>query len=205
MTNSDFGAAAVMMGGVARIIDYEQVLEEMYAVELECRYYNSGAFGFPEKARAATMAWIGPPDATIRAEARRLARQVSRPYEATLATMARKIWQRHLAGPAWLMPMSHWAFELMHGNGDWLSNLLQGIGVDAAELQQCNNAAAIEFQPPDDGIFEQFLHGLLLNLRASDFTLAFPGRPVICMVHHHQQLWWTTTDPALREALELTQ
>ncbi len=97
--------------------------------------------------------------------------------------------------------MSHWAFELSDGSRPWLPALLQNIGIDPALLEGRNNAAAIEFAPLESQPFEQFLQGLLQNLRGSDFSLVFPGQQALCTVHHHQQLWWMTTDAKLHDAL----
>jgi hypothetical protein len=129
-------------------------------------------------------------------------RQVAPPYEATLARLASQFWREHLPGRVWLMPMSHWAFELSHGSREWLPALVEQIDVDPGLLDGRNNAAAIEFNPQDATSFERFVERLLEMLNATDFTLAFPGRPIVCTLHHHKQMWWTTTDAALLEALE---
>jgi hypothetical protein len=38
-------------------------------------------------------------------------------------------------------------------------------------------------------------------LQQSDFSIAFPGRRVVCSLHHHQQLWWTSAEPDVSDAL----
>jgi len=186
---------------VRTIVDYNVVLERLQSRGLVCNYYNGGAFGFPPALKAQTVAWIGPPDETIRAEARQFTRQVPEPYEPSLASLATKFWQQ-LAVPAWVMPMSHWAFELDHGNHQWLPGLLEAVGVSAGELQPRTNAAAIEFPPDDPAAFRLFVQGLLTNLGGSDFAIVFPDRAVVCIIHHHKQLWWTTTEPALLGTLD---
>jgi hypothetical protein len=184
------------------IIDYEMVLEQMRSQQFKCHYFNSGAFGFPDPARTQTLAWIGPPDPTIRAAALPLTRPVPAPYESTLAKLACRLWQEHLPGKVWAMPMSHWAFELNHGSREWLPALVEHIDADPGLLEGRNNAAAIEFAPDERQPFEHFVERLLEMLSGSDFTLAFPGRPMLCTLHHHKQLWWTTTDPGLAKAVE---
>lgn len=177
------------------IIDYQHVLAQMTAQRLVCHYFNSGAFGFPRGVTLHVQAWIGPDDPTIRPEARSFVRPVPPPYESTLATLASRFWQDHLQAPAWIMPMSHWAFELEHGSRDWLPPLLRAIGVDPDALRSRNNAAAIELQPSETAAFEHLVSGLLTHLAASDFTIAFPHQPLLCTLHHHKQLWWMTDRP----------
>ena len=184
------------------IVDYELVLDRLRKQGLVCNYYNSGAFGFPREAGAQTVAWVGPPDETIRAEAKPLTRQVPEPFEPNLSALAVRAWQQHLRGTVWVMPMSHWAYELDFGSHEWMPPLLETVGVDPKDLRERNNASAIEFAPEDPASFRLFLQGLLTHLASSDFLLAFPDRPVVCMVHHHKQLWWTTTDPSLLASLD---
>jgi hypothetical protein len=100
------------------------------------------------------------------------------------------------------MPASHWSFELTHGNGPWLTPLLQKIGVDPNCLTHLTIAAAIEFAPGHENQFSQLIQGLLENLTASDFYITFPHHPAICMLHHHKQLWWVTTDDKILAGLD---
>jgi hypothetical protein len=188
---------------VPGIIEYDKVLEQMSAQQFRCNYYHSGAFGFPETAKAGTLAWIGPPDSTIRPASLPLTRQVTEPYEKNLAQLAGRAWRENLPGPIWVMPMSHWAFELSHGSQEWLPAVMERIGVDAALLDGRNDAAAIEFSAGEQEGFDHLAESLLRMLRGSDFMLAFPDRPVLCTLHHHKQLWWSTTDVALLATLEL--
>jgi hypothetical protein len=187
---------------VAQIVDYPRVLEQLTGLGLVCNYHNSGAFGFPAARACHIVGWIGGEDSTIRPEMRRQARLIPPPYEPNLSRLALQAWQRLVPGePAWLMPMSHWAYELQFGGAAWLPGLLESVGVDPALLRPRNDAAAIAFDPAEPGAFERFLAGLLLNLGDSDFMLAFARPGVLCMVHHHRQLWWMTGDEALALAL----
>lgn len=183
------------------MIEYSAVLEKMSPPQFKCHYYNSGAFGFPESANARTLAWIGPEDSTIRPEAQVLTRRVVPPYEATLAKMATRLWQDQIGGRAWVMPKSHWAFELGHGSREWMPALIDGLGLDFGLLENKTNAAAIEFTANEPEPFERFLAGLLTLLHGSDFMIAFPGRGILCTLHHHKQLWWTTTEKKVIEAV----
>ncbi len=176
------------------IIDYQLVLEQMHRQGMRCLYYNSGAFGFKEERGVRALGFVGPADGTIRAEARAWVREVAEPYEATLAALARQIWQERIGGRVWVMPKSHWAHELEHGSRDWLPGVLEQIGLDAGLLAGRNNGAAIEFGDPEGERFEFFIRKLLQLLIGSDFMLAFPGRPVVCTVHHRKQLWWVSSD-----------
>ena len=184
------------------IIDYETVLEHMRSRQFKCLYYNSGAFGFPEPMPTRTLAWIGPADPTIKPAAKPFTRQVAEPYEQTLAQMALKLWQEVLPGRVWLMPMSHWSYELSHGSREWMPALIENLDLDPGLLENRTNAAAIEFSPEETEPFEFFVGRLLMMLSSSDFMIAFPGRDTLCTLHHHKQLWWTTTDEAVIEAVE---
>jgi hypothetical protein len=185
-----------------RIIDYPAVLERLTKQGLRCNYFNGGSFGFAGATNPVIRGFLGPEDPTIRAEMRGMTRRVEPPYERNLADAAARVWRGHLPGPVWVMPASHWSFELSHGNQHWLPGLLQTIGVDSKGLAGRTNAAAIEFQAGEDAGFGELVACLLENLTASDFTLAFPGHEVVCMIHHHKQLWWVTTDDRLAAALD---
>src|SRR4051812_36145908 len=94
------------------IIDYQIVLEQMRRGGFKSLYYNSGAFGFAENSNVKTIGWIGAPDTSLRAEAAALARRVSAPYEENLARLVAGMWREQIGGKSWIMPMSHWAYEL---------------------------------------------------------------------------------------------
>jgi hypothetical protein len=103
----------------------------------------------------------------------------------------------------WVMPRSHWAYELDFGSRDWMPAALREIGIDPGQLAPLNTGAALEFQPGESNEFGSFLAHLLDNLSgSSDFQLAWPGRPLLCTVHHHKQLWWTTSDATMYREIE---
>jgi len=184
------------------IIDYEVVVEQMRKQKLKCNYYNSGAFGFADPKGVQHVGWIGPDDPTLRPAAREVARAVAPPYEANLAELLTKTWLEHFPGRVWAMPMSHWAYELDYGSRDWLPALIEHIDLDPGLLQGRNNGAAIEFATNESHHFRHFTQRLLEMLMASDFMLAFIGKPVLCALHHHKQLWWSTTDKKAVKILE---
>lgn len=188
---------------MARLIDYETVTQTLLGQGLKSLYYNSGSFGFPQGVATHTVAWIGPPDPTIRPEAASLTRPVPAPFEDNLARLAVRAWEELLPGNVWVTPRSHWAYELDFGSREWMPAALAEVGVDSAALQPLTNGAAIEFAAGEREPFAGLLRTLLERLSgSSDFQLSWPGGPVVCTVHHHKQLWWTTPDPALRAAIE---
>jgi hypothetical protein len=189
------------MPAVPTIIDFDRVLQRMHAEGFRSLYHNSGAFGFPRGADVRYAGWVGPDDPSIRAEMRQHLRSIALPYETNLARAAADMWTTHLTGPAWVMPMSHWSYELDFGSRDWMPAALNAAGVDGDELSSRANGAALEFQAADRAAFETLVAQLLTHLRTSDFMLAFPGRPALCTVHHHKQLWWQTTDAGLHDVL----
>jgi len=179
---------------VPRIIDYPAVLKTLTAQGMRCNYPSGGAFGYGAEAGALVRGWIGPDDQTIRPDMRATARQIPAPFEANLARLACAAWQTHLPGPLWLMPASHWAFEMQHGNGQMLTDLIKITGLESARLSQLADASAIEFSLAELSEFGQFAQRLLEGLTGSDFVMAFSERQTICTLHHHKQLWWTTRD-----------
>lgn len=169
---------------------------------MNCLYPNGGAFGFPPETNPKIRGWIGPADPTIKPNMLPLVRNVHPPFEKTLARLARTAWQQFLPGNVWIMPASHWSFELTHGSSDWLADAIKNIQIDATPLIDCTNAAAIEFSMTEIDPFERFVKTLLENLLASDFLIAFPGRSTICTLHHHKQLWWVAISDPLLAALD---
>lgn len=187
---------------MARIIDYDAVLQTLLGQGLKSLYYNSGSFGFPAGVETRTIGWLGPADATIRLEARAFTRQVSAPFVKNLCELTLRVWRGHLPGPLWAMPRSHWAYELDFGSREWMPGALAAVGVDPKALEPLTTGAAIEFQSSEADEFASFLTSLLDNLSgSSDFQLAWPGRPVVCTVHHHKQLWWTTPHQTAHAAI----
>jgi hypothetical protein len=187
---------------VPSVIDYSVVSSTLLGARFESLYHNSGAFGFPRAVSARHVGWIGPQDPTLKESARPLTRRVPEPYAQTLAALAVRAWREHLPGPVWLMPRNHWAFELDHGNSEWMPGLLREVGINPALLSGRNDGSAIEFATGESAALEPALAKLMTDLWGSDFALAWPGRPVLCTVHHHTQLWWTTTDDAFVAALD---
>ena len=183
------------------IVDYPQALQRMREQGLVSLYYNSGAFGFADGTPTRSVGWVGPDDPSLRPEARALARPVPPPYEAELAARVVRATRELLPGKVWLMPKSHWAYELDFGSRDWMPALLEHAGIDSGLLQPRTNAAAIEFDLHEADALRHVVHGLLRMLLGSDVALAFPGRPVVCTLHHHKQVWWTSTDSALIDSL----
>lgn len=186
---------------MATIVDFEHVLQRMEGDGFRSLYHNSGAFGFARDVDAHYAGWIGPADGSIRAEARSSTRQIAPPYEPSLARLAGELWAEHLAGVAWVMPMSHWSYELDFGSREWMPAALDAVGVEGEGLMTRANGAALAFDLNERAGMESLLAQLLGNLRTSDFMLAFPGFPALCTVHHHKQLWWQTTDAALHRSL----
>jgi hypothetical protein len=187
---------------MATIIDYPNVLQRLQAEGFRGLYHNAGAFGFPADASVRTIAWIGADDPTIRDAARSFVRPIAPPHESTLACLFRRAWIEHLPGPLWVMPMSHWYYELHFGNAEWLPAALQAIDVDPQLLRERNDGAAIELPMSDWPQAESFVEDMMRRLGGSDFLAAFPGKAALCMLHHHKQLWWQTTDAALSESLD---
>ena len=191
-----------------QIVDYPIVAQRLTAPPvgqgLISLYHNSGAFGFAPGVAVHTFGWMGPLDPTIREEMRPRVRQVGEPYHQSLARLLVRAWQTHLPGEVWLMPKSHWHYELHFGNRELLQKLLPEIGVDPRQMADRNDGSAIAFAAGDGEIFERAARSLVEGLRFSDFLLAFPGRAALCTIHHHEQLWWQVADDddALAAALE---
>ena len=179
---------------VPSLVEYDVVVERMHSLGMRSLYYNSGAFGPVDSTAAKFVGWLGPDDPSIRPEALAAAHRVSPPYESTLAHLASRAWQQIFRGSAWIMPKSHWAYELDFGSKEWMPTALARLGIDAKNLAPRTNAPAIQFEPGESDLFQQFVQTLLENLRGSDFALAFPDHAVICTIHHHKQLWWVTTN-----------
>lgn len=185
-----------------QIIEYERVLRRLMIEGLQCNYPNGGSFGWPKAMKTEARGWIGLPDPTIRVGAEVLIRSVGELVVDRLTEMTVRAWTSIFPGEVWVMPSSHWSFELDHGSKDWLPGLLTEIGIDPILLAARTNGAAIEFLPEEQDPFAKLLHGLLNGLSGSDFTLAFPGRDIIGLIHHHKQLWWVSTSLQLIGGLD---
>jgi hypothetical protein len=184
------------------IIDYAVVVERMRQQKFKCNYYNSGAFGFADPAGVKHVGWVGPDDPTLRPAAREVARAGPPPYEENLASLLIDTWQKHFPGRVWVMPMSHWSYELDFGSREWMPAVIEHIGIDPGLLQGRNNGAAIEFSTAEAHHLRHFVQRLLEMLQTSDFMLAFLDKPILCTLHHHKQLWWSTNDPAVLKCLQ---
>jgi hypothetical protein len=190
-------------GVVPSIIDYPTVLETLRNQKLRCVYHNSGAFAFEDGVEARSLGWIGPADESIRPQVRHLIRNVPPPFEENLSRLFVRAWREILPGKIWVMPASHWAYELDFGSRAWMPEVLQSIGIDSRLLETRTTAAAIEFSENESPLLERFVARLLEMLQASDFSIAFPGRAAICSLHHHKQLWWSSSDERIVAALEV--
>jgi len=175
-----------------RVIDYELVLQRMGERGFVSLYHNSGAFGFAEGISVKTFGWIGPDDPSIRDTARAMLRRFPPPFEENLADALLAL-RKTLVGEAWLMPKSHWHYEMQFGNRELLENLLPEIGIDPELLRDRNNGAAIAFATDEDDSLKRAGRALLSGLAQSDFLIAFPDSATLCTIHHHKQLWWQTT------------
>jgi hypothetical protein len=183
------------------VIDYPLVLEHMRSFGFKSLYHNSGAFGFSDPSHVRHVGWIGPADSTLRPAAIPFTRSVPAPYGSALTTLLVNLWRQSLPGPLWLLPMSHWAYEL-DVNESWLGPALQSAGIDPATLKPRNTGNAIEFSPDESASLSLLCQHLLENLSTSDYTIAFPPKPLLCTLHHHKQLWWTTTDDTVYTAID---
>ena len=185
-----------------RVVEYAEVLSAMQALNLRSLYYNSGAFGFETGVEIKSTGWICTEDPSLRPEARELARMIPGAPEVELANLLARAATELFPGPVWVMPKSHWAFELDFGSPAWMPEALRNIGIDPTVLKPRTTGDAIEFTSVEISHFTRFATQLLTNLMGSDFAVAFPGRPVICTLHHHKQIWWTTTDGSTLRSLE---
>ncbi|GIW75857.1 MAG: hypothetical protein KatS3mg104_0920 [Phycisphaerae bacterium] len=190
-------------GIVAFVIDYQHVLQRARELRLKCVYYNSGAFAYPSDraSEIRIIGWLGPEDPTIRSDLPATLVQVQPPFECNLARKLVKTWMARIDGPAWVLPKSHWAFELDPIHGVWLTEALERLGIDPGLLHNRPNAAAIEFCSDERAELEELVRRLLTHLSQSDFTILFPHHTHLVTIHHHKQLWWQTEDGVL--AVEL--
>jgi hypothetical protein len=201
--SGDGSGVAAAKQTMAKIIEYAAVLQSLTALGFQSLYYNSGAFGFSPGAETISRGWIGPMDSSIRESARAFVRQVPVPQEPQLARLLVTAWQRFLPGPVWLMPKSHWFYELEFGSREWLPEVLKQVGIDPVVLQPLNSGAAIEFETSEISGVEFFVRELLTRLIQSDFQMVFTGGSTICTIHQKGQLWWTSSSAEVVEKLDL--
>jgi len=182
---------------VPRIIEYPIALETLEKRGFVCNYFNGGAFGFPKGVDVTILGWIATDDPTIRPQLRSHIRIIPPPAEENMAGGAMIASDLELPGPAWIMPLSHWAFELDFGSKKWLPELIQSIDIDPQLLASRSDASHIEFEGAERTTLMRFVQKLLEQLTLSDFMLAFPPHPILCTIHHHKQLWWVSPDETL--------
>ncbi|MDB5325511.1 MAG: hypothetical protein JWM57_1080 [Phycisphaerales bacterium] len=187
---------------MARIVDYADVLRQVEILGLRCVYYNTGALGFPAGETPHIAGWLGPDDPTIRPEMAANSVRVPLPYPKNLAEKLGNVWPAVIDGEAWLMPKSHWAFELDHGNGPWLAPALRAVGIDPEMLRPRTTGDAIAFTPGEDGL-SGLVETLLQNLNTSDFSVLFPRHRLLLTIHHHQQLWWQAAEQETAQKLQV--
>ena len=175
------------------LVDYQTVLSTLTASGLVCNYHNSGSFGLTA-VDSQTVGWLTEADPTIRPEMLQRSRIIG---SGGLIGNLQRMWLSHLSTTLWIMPASHWAFELTYGNAAWLPQRLKSIGIDPDILRDRNDGSAIAFAPQESDAMGTLVNDLLTCSTGSDFTAAWPGHAAVAMLHHHQQIWWRTTDVAL--------
>ena len=180
------------------IVDYPVVRQRMLDRGFVSLYHNSGAFGFGPDDSVQNLGLVTTDDPSIRESARAMMRLVTRP--AQLDAVERVC--RHIRSDAWLMPKSHWHYELHFGNSRLLEGVLQSIPIDPAVLRDRNDGSAIAFEPAAAKQLLGVVTELLPLLRGSDFMIAWPDGGTLCTIHHHGQLWWQTTDKGVAAALD---
>ena len=119
----------------------------------------------------------------------RLVAQIARvaaPYELNLSNALVRAWQKYLPGVAWVLPKSHWSFELHHAQRPALHEALRTLQIDIADLAPLPNAAAIAFEPDEADTFGPFVETILAQDVASDFAVLFPNHPAVVTLHHHK-------------------
>jgi hypothetical protein len=184
------------------IIEYSTVLETLERSGLKCVYPFSGAFGLASHAPPLITGWRGGDDSTIHPEMLKFTHMVPAPAPKSLAGLLERAWTKYLTGPMWLMPASHWAFELQFGGVDWLPAMLEAAGIDPQTLRPLSDGSAIQFQSSETEPMLRMMETLFDRMTASDFTAAFPGKAAVALLHHHQQIWWQTSDRGIWESLE---
>ncbi len=191
------------LGRMPIVIDYPTVLHQLTGDGLRCLYHNSGAFGFPADAAAHSRGWMGPLDSSIRESARPMVRQIPPPFETNLSNLFIIAWKETSPGPVWILPRSHWAYELQFGSQAWMPAALERIGIDPAMLTDFNNGSALEFAAGERELLRSFVCELLTRLVGSDFQAVFACRKTVCTIHSRGQLWWTTIDPVVLDRLDV--
>src|ERR1051325_9035643 len=108
--------------------------------------------------------WTAGEDPTIRPELRSSIHAFAPGATEKMAASASAAWSNYLPGPAWIMPLSHWAFELDFGSKAWLPTLLKSVHVEPYPLADRTDASPLEFQPGEQADLTRFLQTLLDQL-----------------------------------------
>src|SRR6476469_6616087 len=98
------------------LVGYPVVLETMQRQGFKSLYYNSGAFGFADLAGVGHVGWEIGEDPTLREGVKGLVRVVTPATVERLSDLFAEAWERWFEGVCWVMPMSHWAYELDFGS-----------------------------------------------------------------------------------------
>lgn len=185
---------------MAEVVDYGRVQAELGGKGLRCLYHNSGSWGFGDPTKVRAVGWILADDVTLRPGAREVARVLDGIDE--LVTGVMSTWER-VGGDLWLLPGSHWAYELDFGTPA-MEAVLHRWGVKGAEgLVGRNDGSAVRFGLSGgvDGVDEAAAAGILKELlgcgTTSDYQIVFPSLPLTGIAHHHVQVWWQTEDTEL--------
>ena len=56
--------------------------------------------------------------------------------ERRFAAMGARVWSELLPSDVWVLPKSHWAYELQFGSHEWMPGLLREVGVRLDHLGQ---------------------------------------------------------------------
>lgn len=187
---------------MAAIVDYAIVLQTLTAQGLKCLHYNGGVFGFLQDTPVRHVGWLTGDDPTLTAVARASAHLVSPPTSSTLSRGLIETWTSNLAGPLWILPGSHWAYELTYGGQKKLADLLNRLSIAPDSLSNRTTADAIAFELSDIEPAMAFCTHLLDLLNVTDFTAIWPQSRVTALLHHHRQIWWTLPENWQNEAAE---
>ncbi len=185
-----------MIDRMASVVAYDRAMAELLSRGMVCLYFNSGSFGFEESREVVHAGWLIGDDASLTPRARDAARVIDPPETRRLAQLAGALWRR-VGGPAWLMPGSHWAYELDFATPD-LAGVLEAAGIAPRELD-VHDGRPVQFDPHEAESFEAVVSWLLDSGTTSDYRLALlgPGGVTVSgIIHHHRQLWWTTPAPS---------
>jgi hypothetical protein len=171
------------------VLSYQQVETVLRAKSLRCLYFNSGSWGFTEQAGA--VGWLLGDDPTLTPAARKIARVVG-PVDQLVAAVLEAC--HRVGGEIWILPGSHWAYELDFGTPTMLDVLRRAdvVGVDG--LVGRNDGSAVRFLATEQSQLAGVLRELFSTGTTSDYQLILPEMPVLAILHHHVQVWWQAKD-----------